>query len=235
MPTDMGAEMRESFGDKNVRFLGYNILKHVEFNGEPVVPQILSEGFGPGGGYFDVEKLKGVDLDRLSDDENVRLTDKLGIVKFVANQLKAIDESGNIVFDRDGKNIKVLAYGKGYISVRQLDIEEIYDKNGGGLYAEKTDGELSKQIIQFEPLGINLWCESVSGLAGVVNRSFEVSGEKKPEWLKKYRELNWYAYDFDLGNLEFQKSDVLDKFTQELTEYVENRNMAEAKKQFGKF
>lgn len=234
MPTDLGAEMRESFGDRNARFLGYHMLRTVEFNDEPVVPRILSEGVGPDGRYFNVEKLKGVDLDDLSNDKNIRLKDKLDVVRFVANQLEAIDKSGNIIFDRDGKNIRVLAFGKGYISVRQVDIEEIFDKGGGGLYAEKMDGELMKELALFEPLGVNLWCESVSGLAGVVNRSFEVSKETKPAWLQKYRELNWYAYDFDMDNLEFQKSDVLGMFINELSVYIEERNKMETLKRFGK-
>lgn len=235
MPIDMGTEMRESFEEKNIRFLGYNALKSVTYNDEPVVPQIISEGKDNNGPHFNVEKLGGTDLDDICDDPNVRFADKLDLIQFATNQLKEIDKTGVVLFDRDGRNIRVLAYGHGYISMRQMDLQEYYDKNGGGVYVNREGSGVSKTVAKYEPMGVNMWCESVANLADAMSAAFKLHNEKVPEWIQKYKKLDWWGYKIEDGDIEFAKSDVLSKFQEELAEYIKQRAKVDAEKKFGKF
>lgn len=152
----------EGVGYKNVRFLGYNFLQDVRYNNEPVVPRIISQGKS----VFRVEELKGDDIQYLSIWNYIPTVEKFRVLYHVVGQFKEIDKAGLVLFDREGRNI--MANVKcGKMSVRQVDLEEFYDKNANSVYADvpyRFDGYTWMAEL-FSERGFNLWAESVEFLS----------------------------------------------------------------------
>ncbi len=163
--TDKVEFRKHDYEAKNVRFLGYNFLKNVTFNGEPVVPVILSEE-DVGDKHFKVEKLGGQDLNAFVH-EPISITEKLKVFDHVAGQLQAIDAAGMVLFDRLGRNIRVLSSGKKGISTRQMDIEYFYDKKADAIYSDSLAGERHYEQYAFTQKlrRWDLWSEAVQSMA----------------------------------------------------------------------
>ena len=151
----------EDVGYKNIRFLGYNFLQNVTYNSEPVVPKIMSQGKG----VFRVEEIQGQDIRYPSIWNWVTVPDKFKLLYHVVGQLKEIDKAGIVLFDREGRNI-VANTENGGLSVRQVDLEEFYDKNADAVYADINfrQVEYTDTIDKFKNRGFNLWAESVQFL-----------------------------------------------------------------------
>lgn len=159
-------ERLERTGLSNIRYACYNLLKNIRFSGEPVVPRIISERkedelLGP---VFGVEKLEGVDLADFLLDEGIQLKRKLEVLRHVIRQLEQIDEAGYVLFDRHGGNIRVLKWGENEISVRQIDIEDMYDKRADKVYSSDIPSR-SSLIETFKKAGINLWVNAVGNIS----------------------------------------------------------------------
>ncbi|QQG41555.1 MAG: hypothetical protein HYV90_05375 [Candidatus Woesebacteria bacterium] len=171
---DAKLELRtEYFEKKNIRFLGYHFLRNVSFNGEPVVPVIISEADEVGNRHFNVERLGGMDLDDLMDvsDSAISLKDKLEVVRHVVLQLKAIDDAGFWIHDRAGRNVKVLSWGLNGISTRQVDLEDFYDKKTNSLYSDHRSDYLEQFVDRQYILGQTPWAYCVGQLALLVTDS----------------------------------------------------------------
>ncbi|OGM77755.1 hypothetical protein A2188_02785 [Candidatus Woesebacteria bacterium RIFOXYA1_FULL_43_9] len=149
---------------KNVRYINYNLLRAVEFQGEPVVPKILGEEKDEIGSFFKVEKLNGLDLGDFLHLPDVDIKTKLKVIKHVISQLQAIDESGFVLFDRNGGNVRVLEW-KENISTRQIDIEDIYDKSADAVYSLDGQKGYEDMIDALSEKDIDIWAPAVNKIA----------------------------------------------------------------------
>lgn len=155
---------KERSTPKNVRYINYNLLREVEFQGEPVVPKILGEEKDEFGPFFKVEKLDGLDLGDFLHLPDVNIKTKLKVLKHVISQLQAIDESGFVLFDRNGGNIRVLQW-EGNISTRQIDVENIYDKSADAVYSFDGQKSYEDMIDAFLKKDIDIWAPAVNKIA----------------------------------------------------------------------
>lgn len=156
---------REVGSPKSVRYLGYSLLGNVSCCGEPVVPRILGEEANELGSFFKVEELSGVDLSdflHLPIDVN----DKLRVIQHIVHQLEAIDQAGFVIFDRHGGNIRVVNWN-GKASTRQVDVEDMYDKNKDQVLSSDSAANYRDMINQLKMKGIDLWTPTVNILAGM--------------------------------------------------------------------
>lgn len=158
---------RERSAPKNVRYINYNLLREVVSNGEPVVPKILGEEKDEFGPYFKVEKLGGLDLADFLHLPEVDIKTKFKVLKHVISQLQAIDESGFVIFDRNGGNIRVLQW-EGNISTRQIDIEDIYDKSADAVYSSGTQKGSEDMINALSKKDIDIWAPAVNKIAQAI-------------------------------------------------------------------
>lgn len=181
---------REFFENKNIRFLGYNFLKNVMFNGEPVVPVIISEDNDVNGMHFNVEKLGGESLDYFMCHSKISLKEKLKVMHHVVMQLEAIDKAGIVLFDRIGPNVRVLSWGDRGISTRQVDTEDFYDKSNDALYSDHRDKYMANYVDIHKRLKQDPWSMEVSKLAYQITKNIKVR---------------------DLNNVDFEKYDSLDE------------------------
>lgn len=152
----------EDVGNRNVRFLGYNFLQNVTYNCEPVVPKIISQGKR----VFRVEEIQGSDIRYLSIWNWVTVPDKFKLLYHVVGQLKEIDKAGIVLFDREGRNIMANTEG-GKLSVRQIDLEEFYDRNVDAVYSDLNYRQVdyTNMVDTFNGRGYNLWAEAVQFLS----------------------------------------------------------------------
>jgi ribosomal protein S18 acetylase RimI-like enzyme len=184
------APIVEASGRGNVRFIGYNLLKNVQFDNQPVVPKILREKndelIGP---IFEVENLPGVDLDELIQSSSISYLDKLSVLSYVAGQLEAIDQAGFIPFDRSGSNIRVLSYGDNGISTRQIDIEDIYDRAGDCLYSKEGSGMTDEVLDTFRNKDINFWARNVTLLTELSQVAADIADDQLA--LSEFEKLKW--------------------------------------------
>lgn len=156
----------EKYEEKSVRFINYTLLSKVRFNGEPVVPAILSENSG-NPGYFEVEYLKGLSLSgflKLTEDK-ADLKTKLQVIRHVAGQYKAIDDAGFVIFDRHPLNVMVLGWANNKISTRQVDIEDMYDKSADAVYGEFDRQYYERYMEDVLRRGQDPWYLQISHLA----------------------------------------------------------------------
>jgi hypothetical protein len=92
------------------------------------------------------------------------LKDKLGVLLHVTQQLRQIDEAGYVLFDRHGGNVRVLKWGGNRISTRQVDIEDMYNRESHQIYS--LDGSWDVQLIKtLKSRGVDLWVNAVSSIA----------------------------------------------------------------------
>jgi len=156
----------------NVKFLGYNLLRDIQFAGQPVVPRLLGESqdelLGP---VYEVENLPGRDLDELIKDPSIRYQDKLAVLRHVTGQLEAIDQAGFIPFDRSGANIRVLSFGGEGVSTRQLDIEDFYDQAEDYLYSQENAGMSQEALDLLKKKGVNFWARNITMLAELAQKA----------------------------------------------------------------
>lgn len=157
---------REPSSDCNVRYIGYNLLKDVTHNGEPVVPAILGEKTTKlWGRHFEVEHLPGMDFTDYLSDPDVSIVEKLLVLLHIIEQLQAIDKKGFVIFDRHGNNIRVLSASPDHISTRQMDIEQLYDKDANCVYAQPEREPLEELLDNLQARGSSVWTPSVQKLA----------------------------------------------------------------------
>lgn len=152
--------------DKNIRHICYSLLSKVTFEDEPVVPKILSEKRSDLiGDFFEVENLEGVDFIDYVLDKTKPKELKLKILLHIVKQLKAIDDAGFVIFDRHGRNIRLLSESSDHIATRQIDIEDMYDKKADCVYS-LMNASMSDDLIDiFKEKDIPLWVQSVDKLA----------------------------------------------------------------------
>jgi len=148
---------------KNVRYINYKLLSGVEFSGEPVVPKILREGQDELGGFFKVEELQGEDLADLLRDQSLGAKVKMEVVLHVVKQLQSIDQAGFVLFDRNADNIRIISMNK-RISTRQMDIEDMYDKDTDAVYS-LSQSKYEDMIQRLKKMGIDIWLPSVNRFA----------------------------------------------------------------------
>ena len=157
--------------DRNIRHINYSLLKTIRFSEEPVVPNIISEGVDEiYGRYFEVEELPGMDLDDLIELDNVLIKDKFQVILHVIRQLQKIDEEGFVLFDRSSSNIRVLKWGEEKVSVRQMDIEDIYDKDADCVHSLEDQEAIEKNVKLFKEKNIDFWTPTVNNLASMGTR-----------------------------------------------------------------
>lgn len=160
MATDISTEVlhRERAAERNARYINYSLLKNVSFQGEPVVPKIIEEGEDEFGKYFNVEKLPGLDLGdilKLSENEAGAAV-KMKVLKTIIGQFEAIDKAGFVIFDRNGGNIRVLDW-KEKVSIRQMDLEDVYDKQADAIYSVSNPSSYEYMLDQDKKIGADLW------------------------------------------------------------------------------
>lgn len=146
---------REKSDSLYSRYIGYKLLEKVRFDDEPVCPRIVKEGKDAGGDFLEVEELEGMDLSDFIQLNSVDFKTKMRVFMQVAKQWQAIDDAGFVLTDRHGSNIRVTQFLE-KISIRQIDIEEIYDKLTQAAYA----GSRSSTNMLFDlrkELGRDLW------------------------------------------------------------------------------
>lgn len=174
----------------NVRFLGYNLLRDVQFDGQPVVPKILGEKNDElAGPIYEVENLSGTDLDLLIQNQSVSYSDKLSVLFHVAGQLEAIDQAGFIPFDRSGSNIRVLSYGADGVSTRQLDIEDVYDHEGDCLYSQENASMSHEVLDLFKEKGVDYWARNVTMLAELAQIAANLANDRLA--LSEFEKHKW--------------------------------------------
>ena len=193
----------EKADQKGVRYRCYQLLQNVRFNGEPVVPQLLSE-VKPHqllGTAFEVEQLEGKDLAEFLHDPSISLQTKWKVLLYIIRQFQAIDEAGYVLFDRHGGNIRVLEW-ETKISVRQMDIEDMYDKNRNKVYSSDGNWDISL-IRSLEKKGVDPWfyaCKAIANqgiglaqrtgnerMAGVLKRLIDQPGSSLSDFEKALR------------------------------------------------
>jgi len=145
------------------RFIGYSLLKNIRHNGEPVVPRILREGKDDKGLFFETEELPGTDLDVFLMDSKPTIEQKMQVMMEVTKQLMTIDRAGYMLLDRHGQNIRVLKH-EGKISVRQMDIQDLYDKEAGTVYVSGYRKVYDELIDGWKERGVDLWAQTVNFL-----------------------------------------------------------------------
>jgi hypothetical protein len=158
---------RELSLPKNTRYIGYNLLQNVRWAGEPVVPKILREVQDEPMPYFEVESLPGTDLAQFLGSE-VSMKTKLLVVREVVRQLQEIDRSGFVLFDRKEDNIRVCNGDPDNISVRQTDLEDIYDKKFDAVYSFDNQARYEQMVDDLNSKGIDLWSPTVMKLSYAV-------------------------------------------------------------------
>jgi len=166
-PTIEDKPFIERSNSLNVRHICYSLLSKVIFDGEPIVPAIISEKQDTEffGNVFEVERLGGEDLyDYIKNKDHLK-SEKLLVLLHVVRQLKAIDEAGYIIFDRHGSNIRVLSSNPQHISVRHVDIEDMYDKQADCTYSLRGSSMSDETADLFKSKGISLWVLAVDKLA----------------------------------------------------------------------
>ncbi len=158
--------------EKGIRFINQKMLEPITFNDEPVVPKILRESTDPP--YFYVEKV-GIGLGEVLNDSNLSTKLGLKLLLHITNQLKEIDKDGFVLFDRGGENIRVLQCDENKISVRQTDLEDLYDKNSSALYSSANSSVSEENLQTWEDIGVSPWIDTVDSIAragiGFVNRN----------------------------------------------------------------
>lgn len=203
---------REYFGEFNVRFLGYNILKGVTYRGEPIVPPILREGANwREGMYFDVQKLPGASFERVAERTDVPTKRKLEILKHVVGQLKEVDKAGLVLFDRAGRNTMVLSWGVGRgISTRQIDIEEFYDKASGTVYSERSLIAYETYVEDKLGSGMSLWTEAVDLIAEDATKVLKADRAPKSA-ISVMAQYDDFSYLADKRNIKAGVLNVLER------------------------
>lgn len=159
--------IREQAYDRNVRYLGYNLLKEIRFNCEPVVPALISEGSDLFGRYHEVENLQGVTLETFLEDKTITAKEKYRVLLHVVDQLQEIDRAGFVIFDRCPRNIQVLSYGSDNISTRQMDLEDFYDKKADALYSLANVSITENILDDQNQMGIDPWYREVRRLGNL--------------------------------------------------------------------
>lgn len=163
MDTLREGQYREPAPDKNVRYIGYKLLQNVTFDGEPVVPQILSEGTDSRGNYTAVENVGGQDLADYLMETNVDPKIKFSVMKKVTGQLSTIDANGIVLFDRNTRNIRILN-GRELPSVRQIDVEHFYDRQNQAVYSFDGESVYEERVSRYEKNKSDLWIPDVERL-----------------------------------------------------------------------
>lgn len=205
----------EDVGYKNVRFLGYNFLQDVIYNGEPVVPKIISQGKE----VFRVEEIKGEDLRDLPTWKNTSAIHKFTVLYHATSQLIEIDKAGIVLFDREGRNIMAnLQNDK--VSVRQVDLEEFYDKNAGSVYADSPYryDAYSFTANLFSEEGFNLWAESVQFLA---NQAKKILANSKIKGMDIFNKYNGISPEDESSRKILQK-DLLSMLKEDLVKAIDS-------------
>jgi hypothetical protein len=183
----------ELFGHANERYIGHKLLEKVMYNGEPVVPLILSEGNdAEKGPHFFVEKFGGEEFDDYLNDKKIPPVERLRAVSFVLGQLQAIDEAGFVIFDRVGRNILISGKG-GNISVRQVDLEDIYDWKNDAVYSDHRRKTYEEYLESQRQFGQSPWAGEVGYLALTLAKAMN-QADLKYAPVKAYGEL--YGYEF---------------------------------------
>lgn len=200
----------EQSSNRNTRLLGHRFLQKVLFNGEPVVPKIITES-NIDKSRFDVEKLDGVDLDDLIKS-GIQTRSGLDVIIHVTEQLQVIDKSGILLFDRDGRNIRILSWA-GSISTRQIDLEDFYDHRRNVLYCDKPSREEDKKKLLNDCMkfGFNIWSREVVSLAEM---TMKVIGDRNP-LINRYTNFLWRKKEpvlFEKDLLKVFKKDVEQMF-----------------------
>lgn len=145
------------------RFIGYSLLKNIRYNNEPVVPRILNEGRDEDGEYFETENLPGTDLRDFMLGPKPSIKQKIEVMQEVIKQLMVIDEAGYMLLDRHGQNIRVLKYGN-KISIRQMDIQDLYDKEADTVYVSGFRKVYDEIIDGWKKKKVDLWASSINFL-----------------------------------------------------------------------
>lgn len=208
---------RERSTFENIRYINFNLLKEVEFQGEPVVPKILGEENDEFGPFFKVEKLGGLDLGDFLHLPDVDIKTKLKVIKHVISQLQTIDQSGFVLFDRNGGNIRVLHWEVN-ISTRQIDVEDIYDKDADAVYSFNTQKGYEGMIDAFSKKDIDIWAPAVNKIAQGVGGILE-NFPKVGEILKPYEDIRTLP---SRQNVLIEFSKAIDLATDELSGSVKD-------------
>jgi hypothetical protein len=204
---------REEASDKNIRYLGYNLLKNIEFEEEPVVPKILSEGKDAKGPYFNVENLPGMDVAdflELPEDE-ASVKDKLRVMLHIVGQFQAIDKAGFVLADRHVWNIRLLGW-KDKISTRQIDVDEYYDKDADSTYSLDRQKTLEEFNDSFKKTGTDLWAPTVNSLLSAELGAIDIG--RNPEIVKLLRTQKWEADTKPHGSNLIEHEEILKKAIQ---------------------
>lgn len=168
MTLDTGEVPRRELSlPNNSRYIGYNLLQNIRFAGEPVVPIIIREVQDKLVDYFEVESLPGSDLGIFLKSPG-DIHRKLLVINQVVKQLQEIDRNGFVLFDRKEDNIRVCNGDPNHISVRQTDIEDIYDKETDAIYSFDNRSGYEQMIDDLKKRGINLWSPSVLKLSHAI-------------------------------------------------------------------
>lgn len=189
----------EKFDKYKVRLLAHELLENITFNGEPVVPRIISKPsdnieMGANNNAFKVEDLGEINLRHVISSKDVSPIDKLKIIHHVIGQLQAIDQAGIVLFDRAGRNIAVPRFESGVISTRQVDLEEFWSKKDNRFYSSGSfNGEKAYFYVEN---GFDLWGETVAHLSNLVADAV-ISNDPKlaQQFVQKYNYLAWGEYE----------------------------------------
>lgn len=190
MDTKIDETIRERSYDRNVKYIAYSLLKDVSFQGEQVVPRIISEDEDEFGKHFNVEKLGGIDLYDFMflPETEVSTKQKFKVLLHITKQLQEIDKSGFILFDRHSSNIRVLNW-QDKISTRQMDLENYYDKLAEAILSSDNQKASEEMVSILKEKGIDLWAPTVEelvsqaiGIAKIGGKSELVELFKKQEW-----------------------------------------------------
>ena len=195
-----GETYTEKFDKYKVRLLAHELLENVTFNGEPVVPRILSKSSdivdtnGNTNNSFEVEELGEINLRHVVSDKEVAPIDKLKIIHHVIGQLQVIDQAGIVLFDRAGRNIVVPKFGSDGISTRQVDLEEFWSKKDNQFY---SSGSFNGEKADFYAKnGFDLWGETVAHLSNLTADAVkDTDSNLAQQFVRKYTFLAWGEYD----------------------------------------
>lgn len=191
------------------RYIGYSLLKNVEYNGEPVVPRILEEGSEPDNVYLKTELLPGIELGEFIAKPDVTLKRKFEVFLHIASQFQAIDKAGFELFDRNHKNVRILDWGD-KISVRQVDIPDLYDKTSESFYSSVWKSDYDDYLKRLTEQGLSVWTPEIDRLQ-----------ELETEVLRKSRRKDLLDLVSDPDGLQNNTPDVLEAHVRKLKNLVE--------------